>query len=322
MSVHPLGPRPDMNEEAVHHPELRALVHAARGQVAPTVGIAPEALHAAWRQRRTRRRALVAGGVAAAALLAVAAGNLLPSPEPDRGTPDSRSVVKLVPSQEPTVEASDHTAEPRPAAPPRLEEAIELAALGEITTPAEILGPHRLRVHQGRWSIDSRSPSPVRVDLPDGRLELRGAHVHVEVAGDVSRMEVLRAEVVRFDVQGRRVPEVEPPAPPEPRRTSPNAATADDLAREAEAQMAAGSQRQAIATLRKLVTLHPRSAAARSGLIDLGRLLEGAGQTDEARCAYALFLQRFAGHALGGDVAKAQRALGEGPACRGLRPRR
>src|SRR5690606_20731834 len=184
----------------------------------------------------------------------------------------------------------------------------------------EVLGPRRLRLPEGRWSIDSEAPEPVVVELPDGTVELRGGMVHVEVAGAVARIEVRRARVERFDTEGRRV--VEPTEPTEPGPAKATGPSAAELAREAEGYMAAGNRAEAIRTLRRLVTRHGRSAAAQAGLIDLGRLLKASGQLDEARCAYALFLERWPGHALAGDVTRAQRALGQGPACDGLRPRR
>ncbi|MEX1365054.1 MAG: hypothetical protein AB1Z98_18135 [Nannocystaceae bacterium] len=321
------------------NPELRTLVEAARAQPTPTVGVDADAIHAGWAQRRGRRRTLVIGGLAAAALLALAIGVVAPSEPADRpqDQPPAGAMAGLGPD---TVETprpsitktgpvatdpiSPTTASPPSKPPlPRLAVEVSVSALGEHHDPAsapEVLDSHRLRVTSGGWSIDSRAPEPVTVELPAGSLQLRGGHVHVQVAADRAHgqqveVEVLRGEVLRFDADGTLVPE--PGASPTP----PTGPSADALAREVEDHLMAGRRGEAIGTLQRLVTLHPRSAAARAGLIDLGRLLEEAGQVDRARCAYAAFLKRWPGHALSGDVAKAQRALGEGPGCRGLRPR-
>lgn len=316
--------RPEPDEVAVHHPALQQLVEAVRAQPAPRVGLEPEALHAAWKEHRDRRRTRWGVGLAAAAVaLLVSRALLSSSPEPDRSTteaggmaeassPDPSSHSPTPSAPEASAPTADRHDEP---APPRLAAAVEVAPLGSTTGLPEVLGEHRLGLRQGHWSIDSKAPELVTVELPDGTLELRGGHVRVEIAADVSRVEVVRDEVLRLRADGS--PAVETPASP----TASPGPSADALAQQAEEQLAAGRRGQAIETLRKLVTRHPRSAAARSGLIDLGRLLERAGQTDRARCAYALFLERWPGHALGGDVARAHRALGEGPACRGLRPR-
>lgn len=324
------------------NPELRTLVEAARAQPTPTVGVDAEAIHAGWAQRRRRRRTLVIGGLAAAASLVLAIGVLVPSEPagsrddrphegamaglgPDAVEPSGPSMTKTGPlASAPAVP----TAADPPSSPPRplLAAEVSVSALGEHDESAaapEVLGPHRLRVTTGGWSIDSRAPEPVTVQLPAGSLQLRGGHVHVQIAADrahgqLAEVEVIRGEVLRFDADGALVPEPDPPPPSLPQPTGPSP---DELAREVEDHLIAGRRDEAISTLRRLVTLHPRSAAARTGLIDLGRLLEDSGQLDRARCAYASFLKRWPGHALAGDVAKAQRALGEGPGCRGLRPR-
>ncbi|MCA9710175.1 MAG: tetratricopeptide repeat protein, partial [Myxococcales bacterium] len=182
----------------------------------------------------------------------------------------------------------------------------------------QLLGPDRLRLPPGRWSVETEAGRRAEVVLPDRTLELHGAHIHVEVAGDVARVEVLRGEVTEHHAADPA--RLEAPAEPAESRRAP--LDADALAREAEVHLAAGRRGEAIKSLRRLVTRFPRSAAAQAGLIDLGRLLEREGQADRARCAYALFLERWPSHSLRGDVASAQRALGPGPACDGLRPER
>ncbi|MCA9661186.1 MAG: hypothetical protein KC486_22790, partial [Myxococcales bacterium] len=58
------------------------------------------------------------------------------------------------------------------------------------------------------------------------------------------------------------------------------------------------------------------------GLLDLGRLQRAEGDVDAARCAYQLYLDRYPKGALVAEVERALARLGDGPQCRGLRPRR
>lgn len=106
---------------------------------------------------------------------------------------------------------------------------------------------------------------------------------------------------------------------PAPRTERPGAA---ELARQAERAMAEHRRGDAIAALTQLVRLHGHTATGRTGLLDLARLLRDAGRRDEARCAYRSWIERWPGDDMRGDVDRALAALGEGPSCRGLRPRR
>jgi hypothetical protein len=323
------GFRPPLEEPAVHHPRLVALVDAVRNDPAPATAVDAHAVHVGWQQRRAgQRRGLALGlAVAAAVLLTVgvlelgsatrdevapvAVEDAAPSRAPDaRGPTPASEVVAPAPDA-----AGSH--EPTPPDALVLASSIHVASLDPGTTAMpEVLGPRRLRLLDGHWSIDVEDAEPVEVELPDGMLRLRGGSLHVQVAGDVAHVEVLRDEVLRIDLAGRSTTlRAKPPGEP---AAGPSAA---ELAREAEELMAAGDRQGAIRALRRLVTRHGRSAAAQAGLIDLGRLLKAAGHNDEARCAYGLFLARWPGHALAGDVARAREALGAGPACDGLRPR-
>ena len=326
MNLHRGDFRPDEHAEAVEHPGLQAFVDAARDQATPELTFDAQQLHGAWLEQRRRRRTML-GGLAAAAVLTLVAGSLLSSMGSTTGAGPSATSPAVV------AEASDVADEPQarpnpdepvvapPSAPPvevvppALADTVEVLALAETDGAAEVLGPHRLRLPTGRWSVSSRDTQTVEVVLPSGTIELTTGEVHVAVAADVARVELVRGQVVHLDRDGQPVP------PPADAAARPPAPSADELATEAEQHMAAGRTKQAIATLRKLVTTHPRSAAARTGLIDLGRWLTRSGQKDRARCAYGVFLERFPGHALAGDVTAAQRALGSGPECRGLRPR-
>ena len=319
---------PDEDEPAVRHPGLQMLVDAARAQPTPLASLDAETLHAAWRAHRARRRARIATlAVAAAVLLGLAAltPRLLeptPSPSESSGTV-AETREPAPPTTQPSSDRAPETTVTPEDAPPRLAAGVEVTRLPG-TDPAaavEITGAHALRLPAGEWSVDSHVSETVEVGIPDGTLELHGGHVQVRVAADVAHAEVLRDEVIHVDLEGRRTP-LHPGAPTDAATPSRARPTAEALAAEAEAHLAAGDRAQAIASLRRLVTTYPRSATARTGLIDLGRLLEASGRKDEARCAYAVFLERWPGHALSGDVSRASTALGEGPACKGLRPQR
>ena len=322
--------RPEPHEPAVRHPGLRAMVDAVRDEPPPALKVDAQAVYAGWQERRTGQRRGLAVGLALAAAVLLAVGVLElreATQEPDapvaaRGGPTAPSAPSpedVAPTPAPEVSAPVKPTE-QPVAPV-LAASIHVSPLSPTAGVPEVLGPRRLRLPEGSWSIDSEEAEPVEVALPDGALELRGGSVHVRVAGDVAHVDVLRDEVLRVDARGRwttlRPRASEPGEPAEP-TVGPSPAA---LAREAEELMAAGDRAGAIRTLRRLVTRHGRSAQAQAGLIDLGRLLKAAGQADEARCAYGLFLERWPGHALAGDVTRARKALGDGPACEGLRPR-
>lgn len=325
MTVGDLHPRPD--EPAVRHPQLRLLVDAARAEPPPALRVDAEAVYAGWQQQRAGQRRGLAVGLAVAAAVLLTVGVL----ELGRSTREDEPARVAAPRNPPSPEVASPpsgpdsaaaTPEPRaasampPSASPVLASSIHVAPLEPTAAAVEVLGPRHVRLPEGSWSIDSAGSEPVEVALPDGMLQLRGGSVHVQVAGDVAHVDVLRDEVLRVDAQGRSTTlRARPPAGPAAAGPTPAA-----LAREAEAQMAAGDRQGAIRTLRRLVTRHGRSAAAQAGLIDLGRLLKATGHANEARCAYGLFLARWPGHALAGDVTRAREALGPGPACDGLRP--
>ncbi|MCA9711424.1 MAG: hypothetical protein KDK70_36640, partial [Myxococcales bacterium] len=78
MSVEPTEFRPRPDEEAVHHPQLRRLVEAARAQPMPRVRVDEEAVLAGWQEHRARRRRAVGMGLAAAAVVVLALTVVLP----------------------------------------------------------------------------------------------------------------------------------------------------------------------------------------------------------------------------------------------------
>jgi hypothetical protein len=128
-------------------------------------------------------------------------------------------------------------------------------------------------------------------------------------------------------------PAIETPAPAvvqapvelPPEADDPKAATALDaaeLARRAEKAMAARQRDEAITLLSMLVRRFPKAPQAKAALLDLGRLLRDDGRPDHARCAYRLLVDRWPSEAKAPEVTRVLASLGEGPACRGLKPQR
>ena len=114
----------------------------------------------------------------------------------------------------------------------------------------------------------------------------------------------------------------DPSLTPAPSPTVEAPPTAAELAAQAEKAMLAGRHGQAVKILRTLVRTHPRSAAAKAGLIDLARLEKRLGRPARAQCAYVLFVRRFPGDSRVSGVKASLAALGRSqPRCRGLSPR-
>lgn len=337
----PIAPRFRVANESgplvVENPELRRLVSAARAVPTPAVAVEPEQLHAAWKARRDRRRTVIGGLMAAAAVVALGIGVALRPSSPTADSPES--IVRGETDRPMSVPAAgDAASAPRPIAiepsaggetrPARLAATVSVrleggfgggsaAMLGLDESEPEVVDARRVRLPAGSWAVENIDPQPVRVDVPDGHFVLHRGVLRVEIAADVTSAASVEGQVERYDREGRPVTLTEihhvEDAPVEP--------TADELAARAEAQWGAGRRSAAIATLRRLARRHPTAGVTATALLDLGRLLEQEGQPDDARCAYAVFLQRWPGHALAGDVRKAKAALGQGPKCRGLRAR-
>lgn len=98
------------------------------------------------------------------------------------------------------------------------------------------------------------------------------------------------------------------------------AADAAELARRAEAAMAARQRGEAIKLLTTLVRKFPKAPEAKTALLDLGRLLRDDGRPDHARCAYRLLVDRWPSEAKAPEITRVLASLGDGPKCRGLRP--
>lgn len=306
-------------EPPVTHPGLMPFVAAARSQPMPRLRLDASTIHAAWTERRGRRRRTL-GIAVAASIAAVALAGVL-----GRGTSrDDRSAPVVAATSEPAPVAAEPAALPAdvPAEAPRV--AIQLApavhlepAVGVDAADYDVTGAWALTMRGGglRVELDDDADEPLVVDLPEGALEIRTGVTILEVAGDVARITVESGLAVRIEADGSR-------KEMRPERASANAhaKSASELAALAEERLAAGDRAAAIRHLRTLVKRYPRSAPARTGLVDLARLLKAAGRTDEARCAYRLWLDRNPRSALRGEVERAAAGLGEG-SCRGLSPR-
>ena len=170
----------------------------------------------------------------------------------------------------------------------------------------------------GRSELAVEEPSPAQAAKT---MQGGGAHETVErpapqaVVADEVEVEVEEEPEPEPESEAT-LPEVdEPPAQPDRPKT------AAELSRDAERALAAGRSKEAIRLLSTLVRKHPRSSHSRAGLIDLARLHKRVGSKDRARCAYKLYLDRYPGASLRGDVERALSKLGEGRDCRGLSPR-
>ena len=313
------------DEPAVTHPVLRTMVEAAAQQSTPRLRLDATALRAAWIERREKRRRAV-GFAIAAGLGALALASLYGRPAPDATPrPDSADAVAVDTPERVTTPDVEQT----PPVTPEVAPAPMLAAAVHVrpepvdaTADYEVTGEWSLSLTEGglRVEVDEGAPAPVDVALPDGALEIHTGVTIVEVAGTVVTVTVESGSAVRIEADGTRH-ELRPGHASAASRDAARP-TASELAALAEERIAAGDRPAAIKHLSTLVRRYPSSAPARTGLIDLARLLKATGRNDEARCAYRLWLDRNPRAALRGEVERAAQGLGEGPACRGLSPKR
>lgn len=292
---------PDPDEPAVRAPELRAFIAAARAQPAPVLRVSADDIFAGYQARRRAQRRIGLGlALAAAAVIA------LVSAQPWK-------MLKKTGSTEPV--ASNMVYEP---SNPALAEPVRVAG-GEGPAP-RVRGPWEVELAVGSYDIEvAEHPGgeQLRVATPHGTLEIAHGFVHVVVAGDRTETALRIGVATWTPTGGARTPLTVESAQPAPDASLGPA----ELARRADAELAAGRRDAAIDTLRDLVTRFPDSSHARPALLDLARLLRAAGRTDESRCAHALYLQRYPGKQhLADEVAESLARLGPGPACDGLRP--
>jgi hypothetical protein len=322
----------DLHEPAVHSAALAKFVGAARAQTTPRLRIDAATVTAAWKERRSQRRRTLGIAVAAGlGALAIAGlyGQRGPNAAPTRA--DVVAHAPVTPTPSPTESPALETERPQvqaPVAAPQLAPMVTIAAVGDVAPVYDVRGAFDVELRSGaaRFEVEAGAEQPLAVQLPDGALEIFVGVTRVEVAGSVSRVEVVEGSVFRIALDGTRT-ELLPKSisaaavAPELRGDVGDVgASAQELAELAESRLAAGDRAGAITHLTRLVRRYPRSGAARTGLIDLGRLLRADGQRDAARCAYAEFLKRYPRSALEAEVERALDKLGEGE-CRGLTPR-
>lgn len=306
-------PHDQADEPAVRSPELQRLVDLARDQPLPPLRAGADAVFAGFVATRRRHRTLaVAGGLLAAGLAALALTRLDLAA---RTTSPSGQVAQF------TAPASDAPRSARPV-PARLAEQVHIVPEGDTPTPT-VLGPWSVGLAPGTYAVevdDHPGDEVLRARSAGGSVELHHGSVHILVAADHTEAKLVHGVATWVAPMGERRP-LTVAGEPVPADIPPSPDPAE-LARRAESQLTAGKRDAAIKTLTQLVSQHPHHSAARSALMDLAGLLKSENRTDEARCAYTLYLTRYSGKAqLADEVQKALDRLGDGPPCKGLRPR-
>lgn len=305
---------PSPDEPAVTSPELQRLVDTARDQPSPPLRVDADAVFRGYTAAKQGQRRV---GAAAACLLAAGvAAFVLTRPAPD-------PAAKTSPSGQVAQHMSPGPDAPRAVVPrpPVLAEHVRIIAEGETPSPT-VLGPWSVGLAPGSYAVevdDHPGDDVLRARSAGGTVELHHGRVQILVGADHTEAQLIEGVATWVAPLGERTPltRKDEPVPAD----MPAAPDASELARRAEAQLTAGKRDAAIKLLAQLVNNHAQHPAARSALLDLAGLLKGEGRTDEARCAYRLWLARYARAQLEGDVQKALARLGDGPACRGLRPR-
>lgn len=309
----------DPDEPAVHHPQLRAWVELAAAEPVPRVTVDVAAVRRAWQRRRAtdRRRAVLV--MVAMLVLAVgwswgwpriAARN---PPVALQGGVAMRVDADVAPRARYTPPAVADA--PSHATLRRSDDLVEGLAAGvsvrtEQVEAVEVLDDDTIAVGAGVFHIDvAAGAAPLRVQVDTRVLRLEpGTEVALTVPDSGEPIVTRRS--------GRATWERSPARS----RGARSEASAAALARRADEQMKAGQRAAAIETLERLVEGHPRSAAARTGLLDLARLRRQVGQADGARCAYAAYLRRWPSSTLRVEIQRELDRLGPGRACRGIQP--
>lgn len=323
---------------AIHTPELQRFVDAARElQLPPRAPFGAEfdRLHAGFQAARAaqnRRRAVYGGLALAAGLGALLLTRVDLGPPPTTGP--SGHVAQGM-SQEPAANTP---------APPAAMLAPGVRVIADADTPSPtVLGPWDVGLAPGRYAVEvDEHPGPelLRARSPGGTVELHHGRVEIVVAGSATEATLREGVATWIAPDGTSRELVAPVAALTPDDTAiePEPAPGEDttdahaipgepdvrlLARRADELLTAGKRGPAIKVLTQIVTQHRNTPAARGALLDLAPLLKADGRVDEARCAYRLYLDRYPGKPqLADEVEKALGRLGEGPACRGLRPTR
>lgn len=296
---------------------LAKLVAQARSVPTPKVSVRAEDIRAAVKAEERKGQWLRWGGglaAAAAVLLAVSLVGDSTDPTTETAPVTTPSVAAATPVDKP------HVVEPR------VDEPSPAPAVEEPETPAPTKPAPKLAVADGITITTESGEDPVVV-----------SQWQIEVSAGVYRIAVEPTVTSTFHVKHReRTLDVEPGTTvlfddgrievehgnaqwqDEAKADKPDASA---LAARAESEMAGGNRAAAIRTLTRLVRMYPRASETRTGLVDLARLRTATGDRDHARCAYELALQRWPNASIATDIRRALDRLGEGPACKGLRPK-
>ncbi len=309
-------PPAQRDRERPLHPGLAALVQAAQRQPDPEVSVRFEDVQRAA-AGRWRRGALA---VAVAASLLGAAVWALRGDDPQTGVERGPVEVAAASMQRGEGEGSAASVpkpdalEPAPAPSPRvsLGPGATLEGLDPLMPRPEVAPGAPLDLAAGRYTVRT-SAQALELTLGARVLEISAASEVVLDAG----LEHVTFDVVRGQASWKTSAA---PGQEDPPTVNATRLSAQQLQARAEAAMIRGKSADAIAALRTLVRTHPKSTATKAALLDLARLEKAAGRVGRARCAYALFLQRFPTDARAPAVRTTAQALG--PArCRDLEPR-
>lgn len=312
-------------DDGLASPELRRMIKLAGSQQKlPRVRVTADQIFEAYQERRERRRQRwLHGGLAAAACLSL----IYLGVSVERALYVRPAAATLAQAEAVPATPSEVVEEAAPLGP-RLAAGAAIELLEPHGIPAEVIGPHAIRLSNGTYRIDVEDEGALTVLTPEGELGVETGRFTVAVASSSTDV-IVESGVAYWVRDGEREPVTPPQRPAKPEASAPellaDAAparpSAAELAELAEASLRRGQRPAAIRHLRSLVTTYPRSSEAGRGLLDLGRLERAEGDLDASRCAYQLYLDRYPSGSLTADVERALDRLGPGPRCRGLRPR-
>ena len=307
---------------------LRRLIRGARAhERLPKSNVTADSIFEAYQARRGLRRDRIwQGGIAVAVCLSFGYLGI----SVDRAVESrSRQGMDLM-AYATAAEAVSPTLDDAPAELESIVRVLEvepsIERLEPYARPPEVTGARSIRLSQGTYRIGlPEGHSGLHVQTSGGELELVAGVMTVAIAGD--RVDVVVESGSAYWLRGdeRVSVRTEPTTAEggaEGELANGDAPSAAKLAALAEASLGRGRRSVAIRHLRQLIAMHPRSTEAGRGLLDLGRLLRADGDTDGARCAYQLYLDRYPRGGMVAEVERARDRLGSGPQCRGLRPRK
>jgi hypothetical protein len=294
-------------EHALARPELSAFVAAARAQTIVGTCVTAESVQAGLEYSRRRSHAQrmlwlsVPVAVTASLLVMVM---LSPLWSRDGG------------EQVANVEAGDAVGE-------QLATGVRMSSTGV----PEVRDAWTVVLGEGTHEVELvREPGlasqPLHIELPGRTLELIEGSATIEVVGHDAAVRLHNGVAAWVGADGQRthieVEQLEIATDDAPSEAESAAVLA--LAREADRLLAAGEQELAIATLRQLVETYPNASQTRAAVLDLARLLDGAGRESEARCAYEMHLDRWPDSSITAEVEAQLARLGK-TECSGLQPR-